>query len=60
MIGGGLLLIAAALFLTAYNLREARLAAQAAEEALQQLETSAPISKQEHKHRCTRGTNEIK
>ena len=47
--GGGLLLIAAALFLTAYNLREARLAAQTAEEALQQLETSAPISKQEHK-----------
>ena len=40
--GGGLLLIAAALFLTAQNLREARLAAQAAEQALQQLEGAAP------------------
>ena len=49
LIGGGLLLIAAALFLTAYNLREARLAAQAAEQALQQLETPASVFEQEPK-----------
>ena len=47
LILGGLLLIAAALCLTAYNLLEAQRAAQAAEHALRQLEEPEPAVTQE-------------